>query len=76
METVDRSMKGFPERIYVSARTLFTGYRSVVQSVAVETVDHAVEVGEPVKVGIYQLVRVAKFQKKAIEVHHELEEVR
>jgi hypothetical protein len=64
----DHSLKGFPERIYVADQVAYGSYSHDRFSAAFEDVDLAVGVGEPVEVGIYQLVRVAKFQKTAVEV--------
>jgi hypothetical protein len=62
------NLKGFPERVYVSDQRVYNEYGNTVVSQAFEDLDNAVNIGQPVEVGIYQLVRVAKFQKTAVEV--------
>ena len=64
----DHSLNGFPERIYVADDKIYNYYRYETISRAFEDIEQAVPVGEPVEVGIYQLVRTAKFQKTAVEV--------
>ena len=58
----DSSLKGFPERIFVSTKVNYYRFGKGYVSIAVDDIDKAVDVGEPVEVGIYQLVRTAKFQ--------------
>lgn len=63
----DNSMKKFPEQIYVSTERVYTGMYSQLMSVAHENLDSAVSNdGEVMEVGIYQLVRVRKFQKTRV----------
>jgi hypothetical protein len=70
-------MNGFPERIYVSTHTNYLG-SGVTQdlSVAFDDLDKAVDTTRhPKEVGIYQLVRVAMFQKTAVEIKSTIKEV-
>jgi hypothetical protein len=64
----DHSLDGFPGRIYVADAKVYSymDYKTI--SRAFEDIEQAVPAGEPVEVGIYQLVRTAKFQKTAVEV--------
>lgn len=68
-------LKDFPGRVYISTTKIYNGYGREFYSTAFEDVDKAVPIGEPVEVGIYQLVRTAKFHKTAVEVKT-LKEVR
>lgn len=72
----DHSLHGFPERIYVSTKTEYRyGGYSVAESYAYDDLEKAVPAGDPVEVGIYQLVRTAKFQKAAVEIKHTTKEI-
>jgi hypothetical protein len=73
----DKAMKGFPERIYVSTQTVYLGSgMSQELSAAFDDLDQAVDTTrEPKEVGIYQLVRVAKFQKTAVEIKSTVKEI-
>ena len=64
----DYSLDGFPERIYVADAKIYGYMNYDIVSRAYDDIEQAVSVGEPVEVGIYQLVRTAKFQKTAVEV--------
>lgn len=68
MMTTLKKLKGFPERIFVADNEVFCSHGLMVVSQAFDDIDKAVSVGGPVEVGIYQLVRTAKFQKTAVEV--------
>ena len=65
-----RELVSYPETIYVSTSLESYGTSSYITSYseAHKDLDAAVPTGGPVDVGIYQLVRVAKFQKQPVEI--------
>ena len=63
-----KEMKGFPERIYVSTQSHNNSYGFTSVSQAESDLDDAVVGLGPTEVGIYQLVRVAKFHKVPVEI--------
>lgn len=64
----DERLKFYPERIYVADRVGYSYAYCTAISQAFADLDQAVPpVDHPVEIGIYQLVRVAKFEKKAVE---------
>lgn len=71
----DMSMTGFPERVYVSTKTVY-GYCAVSFSCATDDIYKAVDISNrETEVGIYQLVRVAKFKKTAVEIQSTVKEI-
>jgi hypothetical protein len=58
----------FAERVYVAEKDVYTGYSIDKYLVANTDLDSAVPCdSKEIEVGIYQLVRVAKFRKAAVE---------
>jgi hypothetical protein len=58
----------FSERVYLSNRKIYNGFGGTRCLVAFSDVDEAVPICDEIEVGIYQLVRVAKFKKTSVEV--------
>ena len=69
MDKIQRGDLKFSERLYISKIGVHHGYGLMEELLAaVSDLDQAVPVGDETEVGIYQLVRVAKFKKTAVEV--------